>query len=91
MHTPQKDLWKVATHVVNYLKECLGQVILLSSVSPLSLTAYCDSDWASCPLTRLSIAGYFVCLGGFPVSGRLRSNALFFSLLLLKQITVLRL
>lgn len=56
--------------MLHYLKGHPGQGILLRSDSNLALTAFSDSDWASCPLTRHSVTGYFILLGGSPVSWR---------------------
>lgn len=67
MQSPRIDLMSVALRVVWYLKESLGQGIPLRADSLLILIAYCDSDWASCPITRRSITGYFVSLGGSPI------------------------
>ena len=36
---------------------------MLSSSPDLNLTAYCDSDWSACPLTRCSMSAYIVLLG----------------------------
>ncbi|CAH9101687.1 unnamed protein product [Cuscuta europaea] len=79
MQHPRVALWEVAIRVLRYLKSHPGQGILLRSDSSLSLTGYCDSDWASCPLTRRSLSGYFVTLGSFPISWRTK-----------KQVTVSR-
>ncbi|GAA0186217.1 hypothetical protein LIER_33505 [Lithospermum erythrorhizon] len=59
---------EAALRVVKYLKGCPGQGILLGSDSDLHLTGWCDSDWASCPLTRRSVSGWIVFLGSSPVS-----------------------
>ena len=54
---PCHDHWDVAIRVVRYLKGCPGQGILLCSDCDLSLSGWCDLDWASCPLTRRSLSG----------------------------------
>ncbi|XP_026419425.1 uncharacterized protein LOC113315350 [Papaver somniferum] len=60
---PRMEHWEAALRVVRYLKKNPGQGILMRSDSALSLKGWCDSDWASCPLTRRSLAGWFVLLG----------------------------
>ena len=57
MHEPRQGHWDVILRVVKYLKKYLGQGILLSSNTDLSLKGWCDSDWAACPLTRRSLSG----------------------------------
>ena len=55
MQAPRTDHWDAALRVVRYLKGTPGQGILLRADSDLTLTGWCDSDWAACPLTdRLS-------------------------------------
>lgn len=48
--------------------------MLLSSTSDLRLQAYCDSDWASCPMTRRSTSDYFIQLGSSPLSWKTKKQ-----------------
>ncbi|XP_031259823.1 uncharacterized protein LOC116117986 [Pistacia vera] len=59
-----------AHKVLRYLKNALGQGILLSAASSLQLIGYSDSDWASCPNTRKSLTGFCVFLGHSLISWR---------------------
>nr|GEU53945.1 copia protein [Tanacetum cinerariifolium] len=60
--------------VVRYLKGCPGQGILLHIDNDLKLYELCDSDWAACPLTRLSLTGYFVQLGNSLISRKTKKQ-----------------
>ena len=40
----------------------------MNAESNYQLATYCDSDWVSCPNTKLSISGYFISLGSTPLS-----------------------
>lgn len=55
-------------HTLNYLHSTARQGILLKATDKLSLQAFSDSDWASCPTSRRSITGYILLLGGSPIS-----------------------
>lgn len=74
MQDPRVNHWDAALRVVRYLKGRPGQGILLHSDSNLQLHAYCDSDWASCPVTRRSLTGYFVLLGGSPIAWKTKKQ-----------------
>ena len=52
MQHPREEHWQAALRVVRYLKQHPGQGILLSRACDLRLHAWCDADWAGCPLTR---------------------------------------
>ncbi|XP_068477328.1 uncharacterized mitochondrial protein AtMg00810-like [Phaseolus vulgaris] len=68
---PQKPHWDAAIRVLKYIKGSPGQGLLLPSENNLTLTTYCDSDWAGCQTTRRSVSGYCIFLG----SNVLRSSA----------------
>ncbi|KAK3000960.1 hypothetical protein RJ639_021325 [Escallonia herrerae] len=65
MQSPSQH-WDAALRVLRYLKAAPGQGLFFPADSPLQIYAFCDSDWASCPLTRRSVTGYFVSLGNSP-------------------------
>ncbi|KAJ4797516.1 Retroelement pol polyprotein-like [Rhynchospora pubera] len=74
MQAPLQVHYDAALRVVRYLKGNPGQGILLRTDSDLRLVGYCDSDWASCPITRRSLTGYFVMLGGSPISWKTKKQ-----------------
>ncbi|KAI9195862.1 hypothetical protein LWI28_018837 [Acer negundo] len=68
MHQPRRLHMDAALRVVRYLKSAPGQGLFFPSNSDFRLRAYCDSDWAGCPLTRRSTSGYCVFLGSSLIS-----------------------
>ena len=74
MQAPREDHWAAALRVVRYLKNNPGQGILLRADTPFHFTGWCDSDYASCPLTRRSVTGYFIQLGGSPISWKTKKQ-----------------
>jgi len=61
--SPITEHIKAANHILRYLKMASGTVIMLAADSAAHLSAYCDSDYASCPIGRKSTTGYAVQLG----------------------------
>lgn len=59
---------------LRYLKGSPRQDILLQHMKDLRLTAFCDSDWAACPLTCLSLTGYLVFLGRSAISRKTKKQ-----------------
>ncbi|CAA7036695.1 unnamed protein product [Microthlaspi erraticum] len=74
MQQPRDDHWQSALRVVRYLKGSPGQGILLDSDNTFQVSGWCDAGYASCPLTRRSITGYFVQLGQSPVSWKTKKQ-----------------
>ena len=74
MHAPIMFHWQACKHLLRYLKGALTHGLVLSPSVHLSLEAYFDADWASCPDTRRSIGGYVVYLEIILFLGLLRSN-----------------
>ena len=68
MHEPKEEHMEAARRVLKYLKGVPGQGLLLKSDTDLKVYAYCDADWGACPLTRRSLNGYFITIGGSPIS-----------------------
>ncbi|KAK2992563.1 hypothetical protein RJ640_022756 [Escallonia rubra] len=68
MQSPRSQHWDAALRVLRYLKAASGQGLFFTADSPLQIYAFCDSNWASCPLTRRSVTRYFVSLGNSPIS-----------------------
>ncbi|XP_041000612.1 uncharacterized mitochondrial protein AtMg00810-like [Juglans microcarpa x Juglans regia] len=59
-----------AHQVLRYIKNALGQGLLFSSSSSLTLRACSDSDWAFCPDSRHSVTGFCIFLGQSLISWR---------------------
>lgn len=72
IHIPKHEHWDTTIRVLCYLKGTPRQGILLHSDSDLQLRAYCDSDWASYPITRRPLTGFFISLGLSPISWKFK-------------------
>ena len=75
MQAPKEAHMEAARRVLRYLKGTPGQGLLLKADSDLQVYAFCDSDWGACPLTRRSLTGYFVTIGGSPVSWKTKKQS----------------
>lgn len=75
MKNPKKSHYDAALRVVKYVKKNIGQGILLATGSSTRIVAYCDSDWASCPMTRKSLTGFCVKLGNSLISWKAKKQS----------------
>ncbi|XP_022899225.1 uncharacterized protein LOC111412519 [Olea europaea var. sylvestris] len=66
--TPSNAPWKALKRVFRYLKGTLKHGLAIQKSDNLDITAFADSDWASCLDDRRSTAGYCVYLGDNLVS-----------------------
>ena len=55
MHCPKKSHMEAALRVVRYIKEAPGLGLLMPANDTNKLTAYCDSNWGACVVTRRSV------------------------------------
>lgn len=76
MQQPTSVHMQTAKRLLRYLAGNASQGILLASTSAAQLTAYCDSDWASCPTTRKSTSGFCILLGSSPISWKSKKQSL---------------
>lgn len=74
MHRPTNVHMQSAKRILRYLKGSTGQGILFAASSRAQLTAYCDSDWASCPFSRKSTSGFCILFGESPVSWKTKKQ-----------------
>ncbi|XP_073025324.1 uncharacterized mitochondrial protein AtMg00240-like [Primulina eburnea] len=68
MQAPKESHMDATMRVLWYLKSSPGLGLLLSTQSSFSLVVYCDSEWATCPMSRRSITGYHIKLGNSLIS-----------------------
>ncbi|GJW51134.1 uncharacterized mitochondrial protein-like protein [Tanacetum coccineum] len=59
---------KALLKVIRYFKLTLSQGLFFLSNNNPYLTAYCDSDWASCLFSRRSVTGYGIFLSSSLIS-----------------------
>ncbi|XP_039172120.1 uncharacterized mitochondrial protein AtMg00810-like [Eucalyptus grandis] len=75
MHSPKLSHLNAALKVVKYLKKCPGLGILLSKDCNMEMLAYCDADYATCPMSRRSITGFCIKLGNSLLSWKTKKQA----------------
>jgi len=68
LQAPIKSNMTASLHILRRIKKNPSQQLIFNDKLDCSLQAYCDSDWAQCPYTRKSVNGYFIMLGGSPIS-----------------------
>lgn len=56
--------------MLKYLKGSLSQGLFFNDKPLFNLEAFCDSDWASCLITRRSVSGFFILFGNDPISSK---------------------
>nr|XP_028960130.1 uncharacterized protein LOC114825561 [Malus domestica] len=74
MQQPRKPHLDAVHRLLRYLKGAPGQGLLFPSNGDLNLAGYCDADWARCSITRRSITGYCIFLGGALVSWKTKKQ-----------------
>ncbi|KAJ4808000.1 Retroelement pol polyprotein-like [Rhynchospora pubera] len=74
MQDPHQTHYEAALRIVRFFKGNPGQGLLLRADGDLQLNGFCDSDWASCLLTRRSLSGYFVMLRNSPISWKTKKQ-----------------
>jgi len=75
MQTPREPHLRAAYHVLRYLKQDPTMGIFILNKPDLTISAYCDSDWAACPDSRKSVSGYLVLMGDSPISWKSKKQA----------------
>jgi len=62
-------------HILRYVKGNLGQGLLYENKGSTQVKAYCDANWAGCPIDKRSTTGYCVFLGGNLVSWKSKKQS----------------
>ncbi|GJR25787.1 retrovirus-related pol polyprotein from transposon RE1 [Tanacetum coccineum] len=73
-HQPTTAHMDALYKVLRYIKLCPGQGLHFLKDNNLCLSAYCDSDWAACPITRRSVSGSSIFLGPCLISWSLKKQ-----------------
>ena len=68
LQAPTQHHLTAALHTLRYIKKDPSQGLFFNNKLDYSLQAYCDSDRAQCPCTKRFVSGFFILLGGSPIS-----------------------
>lgn len=74
MNNLTEDHQQAAFKVLRYLKNAPAQGLFYPADQPLTLSAFCDADWGSCPITRRFVTNYVVLLGKSLVSWKKKKD-----------------
>ncbi|XP_031493242.1 uncharacterized mitochondrial protein AtMg00810-like [Nymphaea colorata] len=76
MSQPRVPHKEAINRLLKYLKGTARYGVMMSSEGPIHLKAYCDSDWASCPMTRRSTCGYCTMIGNSPITWKTKKQTI---------------
>ncbi|XP_075109007.1 secreted RxLR effector protein 161-like [Nicotiana tabacum] len=68
LQAPQVPHMLAALYALRYLSNAPALGILLSFFFDTSIKAYSNSDWTACAESRRSVSGFYITLGGSPIS-----------------------
>ncbi|KAF5451884.1 hypothetical protein F2P56_026944 [Juglans regia] len=74
IYAPRKPHWDSALRIIKYLNRSPGLGLLFSASNSFNLKAYCDANWANCPMTRRSTTSYCVYLGNSLISWKAKKQ-----------------
>nr|GEZ31323.1 ribonuclease H-like domain-containing protein [Tanacetum cinerariifolium] len=74
MHSHLQSHFEAALRVFRYLKSVPDAGIVYTKSSSKSISAYVDSNWAKCKMTRRSVSGYCVFVFGSLVSWKIKKQ-----------------
>ncbi|KAJ0875397.1 putative RNA-directed DNA polymerase [Helianthus annuus] len=68
MHKPCQSHLDIALRLLRYLKQSPGMGVMFRKTDNFDISAFVDSDWAKCLLSRKSVTGFGIFLGNTLVS-----------------------
>nr|XP_016435374.1 PREDICTED: uncharacterized mitochondrial protein AtMg00810-like [Nicotiana tabacum] len=74
MQSPRSEHYQAALHTLRYVRNDPSLGLFFSSEPSFQILSYCDADWASCSVTQRSVSGFFLSIGGCPVSCKLKKQ-----------------